>query len=67
MALRVRVDAANLRPWLDDRTKQWCARDPRDGTVHFFGPSDSDRDNAYRWADRMLSLSRLEPSPGTNP
>jgi hypothetical protein len=67
MALRVRVDAANLRPWLDDRTKQWCARDSRDGTVHFFGPSDSDRDNAYRWADRMLSLSRLEPSPGTNP
>jgi hypothetical protein len=63
MALRVRVDAANLRPWLDDRTKKWCARDPRDGCVEFF----DDLDSAYRWSDRMLSLSRLEPSPGTNP
>jgi hypothetical protein len=67
MALRVRVDAADLRPWLDDRTKQWCARDPRDGTVHFFGPSDSSRASAYRWADNILSMSYHEPHRETRP
>jgi hypothetical protein len=67
MALKTRVGAADLWPWLDDRTKQWCARDPRDGTVHFFGPSESDRDSAYRWADNILSRSHHEPHRETRP
>jgi hypothetical protein len=67
MALKTRVDAANICPWVDDRTQQWCARDPRDGTVHFFGPSESDRDSAYRWADNILSRSHHEPHRETRP
>jgi hypothetical protein len=67
MALKTRVDAADCRPWVDHRTQQWCARDPRDGTVHFFGPSESDRDSAYRWADNILFRSHHEPHRETRP
>jgi hypothetical protein len=67
MALKTRVDAANICPWVDHRTQQWCARDPRDGAVHFFGPSESDRDSAYRWADNILSRSHHEPHRETRP